>query len=67
MVLENGRAVPLAIKDGGVRGLVASGKLMLSELNLKSGAHQIRVVFEAQRDDERKRPIALNSEFSITP
>ena len=66
-VLESGRVVPLAIKDGGVRGLVASGKLMLGELNLKSGTHPIRVVFEVQRDDGRKHPIALNSEFSITP
>ncbi len=65
MELDTGLAVPLLINDGGVRGLVASGKLTLSELNLKPGRHPIRVIFELSTEDGRKHQIALNSEFSL--
>jgi hypothetical protein len=54
---------PLPITSAEVRGLVASGKLILSQMRLKPGTHQLSVLFDAPG----MHPIRLNTEFSISP
>jgi VWFA-related protein len=66
--MENqGQISPLSISPAEVRGLVASGRMMLSKLNLKPGPHQLTVVFEFTANNWKRRQIPLNTEFSIEP
>jgi hypothetical protein len=66
--MENqGQISPLSITSAEVRGLVASGMMMLSKLNLTPGLHQLTVVFEFTANNWKRRRIPLNTEFSIEP
>ena len=56
---------PLQIKSAEIRGLVASGKVILNSLNLTPGLHRLTVVFEFPVDNRAKHQIPLSAEFTL--
>ena len=65
--IGEGQRIPLSIARADIRGLVVSGQLDLSRLNLKPGPNPIRVDFETTLDDGNKYLIGLRSQLTVTP
>ena len=65
--IGEGQRIPLSIARADIRGLVVSGQLDFSKLNLKAGPNPILVDFETTLDDGNKYLIGLRSQLTVTP
>ena len=61
------QSTELEIRSAEVRGLLVTGKLMLSQMSLKPGPHQLTVLLVLPGEKSKKQTIPLTTKFSIEP